>query len=346
MTNHNPRPAPVQVPSRTPPRTPPCTPPPQPQQPPAPTDNPPQPQASTSKADTQDPTKNPEEEKDPTLIAYVKSYQEAGKVWLDAVEESKEQAYKMLFDKLLMIGDPHIPKFSDTDRKTVLDCIADKSGKYLSEDEFAVYVSREEVKIDKKWYAVSDEEKAVIRDYYDKAKDLCDAQAAFMQSTCMLADKIKNKEIFLEIVKQVQLPAVQVHVHTRAEEEKLEGKTYGELTLLLHLPNYRTIHPNATGQMRTMAAFMYYVLYKQITGLQKAQGGCSTEFMCGAMPFKCLVTGKKQPGGPGRVSEAGKSHRSLEDVAAIEGEPAAKKPKVTPKPRRGRGRGCSGGRNK
>ena len=169
-------------------------PPPQPQQPLAPTDNPPQPQASTSTADTQDPTENPEEEKDPTLIAYVKSYQEAGKVWLDTVEESKEQAYKMLFDKLLVIGDPHIPKFSDADRKTVLDCIADKSGKYLSEDEFAVYVSREEVRIDKKRYAVSDEEKAVIRDYYDKAKDLCDAQAAFMQSTCTLADNIKNKE--------------------------------------------------------------------------------------------------------------------------------------------------------
>ena len=76
----------------------------------------------------------------------------------------------------------------------MLDCIADKSGKYLSEDKFAVYVSREEVRIDKKPYAVSNEEKAVIKDYYDKGKDLCDAQAAFMKSTCMLADKIKNKE--------------------------------------------------------------------------------------------------------------------------------------------------------
>ena len=345
MTNHNPGQHQYRC-HPEPPQDPTTDPLPQLQQPPAPTDNPPQPQASNSTADTQDPTKNSEEEKDPTLIAYVKSYQEAGKVRLDTVEESKEQAYKMLFDKLLMIVNPHIPKFSHADRKTVLDCIADKSGKYLTEDKFAVYVSREEVRIDKKWYAVSDEEKAVIKDYYDKAKDLCDEQAAFMQSTCTLADKIKNKEIFLEIVKQVQLPAVQIHVCTRAEEEKLEGKMYRELTLLLHLPNYKTIHPNATEQMRTMAAFMYYVLYEQITGLQKAQGGCSMEFKCGAMPFKCLVTGKNQPGGPGRVHEAGKSHRSLEDVAAIEGEPAAKKPKVTPKPRRGHGKGHCRGRNK
>ena len=203
--------------------------PPQPQQPLAPTEDPPEPQASTSTTDTQDPTEKPEEEKDPVIIAYAKSYQEAGKVWLDIVDESKEQAYKTLFYKLLAIGNPHIPQFSKANRKTVLDCIADKSGKYLSEDDFAVYVSREEVKIAKKQYTFSAEEKVAIKDYYDKAKDLCDAQAAFMQSTCTLADKIKNKKILLDIVKQVQLPAVQVHVRTREEEEKLEGKTYREL---------------------------------------------------------------------------------------------------------------------
>ena len=99
----------------------------------------------------------------------------AGRVWLNTVEESKEPPYKTLFDKLLVIGDPHIPQFSKANRKTVLDCIADKSGKYLSEDYFVVYVSREEVTITKKQYAVSTEEKVAIRDYYDKAKDLCDA---------------------------------------------------------------------------------------------------------------------------------------------------------------------------
>ena len=114
------------------------------------------------------------------------------------------------------------------------------------------------------------------------------------------------------------------------------------MTLALHLPNYRTIHHNATEQSRSMAAFMYYVLYKQITGLQKAQEGCSTEFMCGVTSFKHLITGKKQPGGSSRASEAGKSGRSLEDVAAMEGKRAAKKPKAIPK--RGHGRGCSRGK--
>ena len=66
------------------------------------------------------------------------------------VQNSKEQAYKMLFDSLLQIGDPHIAKFQDADRKVVLDCIADKSGKYLGEDDFAVYVSREDVTVARK----------------------------------------------------------------------------------------------------------------------------------------------------------------------------------------------------
>ena len=124
-----------------------------------------------------------------------------------------------------------------------------------------------------------------------------------MQSTCTLTDKIKTKEIFLDIVKQVQLLVVQVHVCTREEEEKLEGKTYWDLTLALHLLSYKTIHPNASEQSRTMAAFMYYVLYEQITGLQKAQTGCSVEFKCEMTPFKCPITRSSQVDMAGQVKQ-------------------------------------------
>ena len=67
-------------------------------------------------------------------------------------------------------------------------------------------------------------------------------------------------------------------------------------------------------------------------------------------PFKRLITGKRQPGGPGRSSEArGGSSRSPEEVAKMEGATPAKrtrkatksatpaKAKVTPK-----GRGMKG----
>ena len=61
---------------------------------------------------------------------------------------------------------------------------------------------------------------------------------------------------------------------------------------------------------------MYFVLYEQITGLQESQTGCANEFRCQMTPFKRLVTGKKQPGRPGR-GQATKSRRSVEEVAAM-----------------------------
>ena len=113
-------------------------------------------------------------------------------------------------------------------------------------------------------------------------------------------------------------------VRTIEEEEKLQGKTYREVTLLTHLPNFRRIYPNADEQTRTMAALMYYILYEPITGLQKSQTGCAAKFRCQATPFKRLITGKRQPGGPGRSGEAGKSGRKLEEVVEMEGATPAK----------------------
>ena len=163
-----------------------------------------------------------------------------------------------------------------------------------------------------------------------------------MKSTREMESKIDNKEIFLDIVRQVQLPAVQVMIRMREEEETLEGKTYRELTLSRHLPNYKKIHPKTSEQSRTMAAFIYFVLHEQITGKQKSQTGCAAEFKCQTTPFKHLVTGKKEPGGPGRGKGKGKSFRTVEEVQNLEGKPTAKKPKVPPKPGCGRSRGRGG----
>ena len=138
--------------------------------------------------------------------------------------------------------------------------------------------------------------------------------------------------MFLDIIKQVQLPAVQVSVRTIEEEEQLKNMMYREVTLLTHLPNFRRIYPNVNEQTKTLAAFMYYVLYKEITGLQKSQTGCATEFRCQMTPFKRLITGKRQPGRPGRSSETGKSRRNIEEVAVMEGATPAKWQKATPKP--------------
>ena len=182
--------------------------------------------------------------------------------------------------------------------------------------------------------------------------ELCAAQTNVAKSTQVLEEKIEDKSVFLR-----QLPAVQIQVRTVEEIEQLEGKTYRELTLSQHLPNFKVIYHNATEQTRTMAAFIYFVLYEQITSLKASQTGCAKDFRCQGTLFKRLVTGKKQPGGPGRLSEAkGRSSRMLEEVAEMEGATPAKqrrkltrtmtaaKPVPPPKPSKGRGR--KGGQGK
>ena len=83
---------------------------------------------------------------------------------------------------------------------------------------------------------------------------------------------------------------------------------------------------------------------EQITGLQKSQTGCATEFRCQTTLFKRLITGKKQPGGPGRSSKAGKSGRKIEEITEMEGATPTKQKKPTLKPARGRGHGKGRGR--
>ena len=324
---------------------------------PAPTE----PQPGTSKAPTKDPTqaptdettqpaaRNPDKDEPPAPTKYVRAYKAAGKDWLDSVVKDGEEAYIRLFDKLLELGDPYIDNFNQADREQVFKCIRDKTGRFLDDDDFVMYVETEEEK-QKPRYVLTDKAKVALTDYYDAVHTLCEAQQNFAKSTQVLEKKIADKSVFLDIIKQVELPSVKMEIRTVEEMERIEGKTYRELMLMCHLPNFKRINPNAKEQTRMMAAYMYCILYKQITGIRASQTGCATDFRCQTMPFKRLITGKRQPGGPGRLSEArGGSSRSLEDVAKMEGAPPAKRTrkatksataaKVTPKGRGTKGRG-------
>ena len=313
--------------------TPPDPEPTKPQNNPAPTEA----QPGTSKAPTEDPTQAPTDEtaqpttrnqdKDepPAPTKYVMAYKAAGKDWLDSVVKDGEQAYIRLFNKLLKLGGPYIDNFDQVDREQVFKCIRDKTGRFLDDDDFMTYVETEEEK-QKPRYVPTSHAKAALTNYYDAVHTLCEAQQNFAKSTQVLEKKITDKSVFLDIIKQVQLPSVKVEIRTVEEMERIEGKTYRELMLMCHLPNFKRINPNAKEQTRTMAAYMYCVLHKQITGIRASQTGCAMDFKCQTMPFKRLITGKRQPSGPGRSSEArGGSSRSLEDVAEMEGAPPAKR---------------------
>ena len=207
-----------------------------------------------------------------------------------------------------------------------------------------MYVETEE-EFEKPKFKFSGDAKEALRDYYDSVHELCTTQK---NCTQVLEEKIEDKTVFLNIIQQVQLPVLQIQVRT--------GKTYRELTLSQHLPNFKTIYPNATDQTRMMAAFIYFVLYEQITSLKALQTGCIKDFRCQGTPFKRLVTAKKQPGGPGRSSEAkGRSSRTFEEVVEMEGATLAKQRRKMAKtttaaqpapPKPGKGRGRKGGRGK
>ena len=237
----------------------------------------------------------------------------------------------MLYDKIQQLDSPHIVGLDQADKEQVFKCIRDRTGRFLTQDGFVLYIETEE-EIEKPRYSLTGKAKEVLKDYYDAVHMLCEAQTNFAKSTQVLEEKIEDKSVFLSIIQQVQLPAVQIQVRTVEEVEQLEGKMYQELTLSHHLPNFKVIYPNTTEQTRTMAAYMYFVLYEQITGLKASQTGCARDFRCQGTPFKRFVTGKRQPGGPGRLSEAkGGSSRMLEEVAEMEGATSTKKRKRTPR---------------
>ena len=252
-------------------------------------------------------------------------YKAADKAWLDSVVKDGKEAYIRLFNKLLELGSPYIDNFNQADREQVFKCIRDKTGRFLDDDDFMMYVETEEEK-KKPRYTLTSDAKVALTDYYDTVHTLCKAQQNFAKSTQVLEKEIEDKSVFLDIIKQVQLPSVKVEIRTVEEMERMEGKTYRELTLMCHLPNFKRINPNAKEQTRMMAAYIYCVLYKQISGIRASQTGCATDFRCPTMPFKRLITGKRQPSGPGRSSKArGVSSRSLEDIAEMEGATPTKR---------------------
>ena len=215
-------------------------------------------------------------------------YKAAGKAWLDSVVKDGKEAYIKLFNKLLELGSPYIDNFNQVDREQVFKCIRDKTGRLLDDDNFVTYVETEEEK-EKPRYVLTSDTKVALTDYYNAVHTLCEAQQNFAKSTQVLEKKIEDKSIFLDIIRQVQLSSVQVQVRTVEEMEKMEGKTYRELTLMCHLPNFKRMNPNAKEQTRTMAAYIFCILYKQITGIRASQTGCATDFRCCTVPFSLFA---------------------------------------------------------
>ena len=106
-----------------------------------------------------------------------------------------------MFDKLLVLGDPYIDNFDQADKEQVFKCIRDKTGRFLDDNDFVMYIETEEEKKKPK-YALTGDAKAALTDYYDAVHTLCEAQQNFAKSTQVLEKKITDKEVFLDIIRK------------------------------------------------------------------------------------------------------------------------------------------------
>ena len=118
-----------------------------------------EPQPGTSKAPDKDPTqtttKNPDEDEPPAPTKYVMEYKAAGKAWLDSVVKDGKEAYIRLFNKLMELGSPYIDNFDQADREQVFKCIRDKTGRFLDNDDFVMYVETEEEKKNQSMFSLA-----------------------------------------------------------------------------------------------------------------------------------------------------------------------------------------------
>ena len=110
-----------------------------------------------------------------------------------------EEAYIRLFNKLLELGSTYIDYFDQADREQVFKCIRDKTGRFLDDDDFVMYLETEEEK-KKPRYTFTGNAKVALTDYYDTVHTLCEAQQNFAKSTQVLEKKIEDKSVFLDII--------------------------------------------------------------------------------------------------------------------------------------------------
>ena len=80
--------------------------------------------------------------------------------------EQKENSYDTLFNKLQQLGAPHIPNFDQANKEQVFSCIRDRTGRFLTQNEFVLYVETEE-EIKKPKYNLTGDTKEALQEYYN-----------------------------------------------------------------------------------------------------------------------------------------------------------------------------------
>ena len=107
-----------------------------------------------------------------------------------------------MYDRLQQLGAPHEEGLDQAARQQVYNCIKDRTGMFLSQDENIRYMETEE-ELEKPEFKFTGEAKETLKNYYDAAHELCVAQTGFAEATQELESKVKYKTVFLSIIEQV-----------------------------------------------------------------------------------------------------------------------------------------------
>ena len=115
-----------------------------------------------------------------------------------------------------------------------------------------------------------------------------------------LNKQLNDPDRLLAIINHVQLPAVQVTVTTREQDKRQAGVSGEQMVVLEHLPDAEGWKMGRPDKERMVAAWVYFILHKQVTGSTAVQDKCAGKFGCSVTQFKRMVTGKWQDGGKGK----------------------------------------------
>ena len=122
---------------------------------------------------------------------------------------------------------------------------------------------------------------------------------------------------------------------TKEQDKKQTGLSGKEMVITQHLPNVENWKVGHQAGLKMMAGWLYFVLYRQVTGSTAGQDKCAEKFGCSTTQFKGLITGKWQEGGKRKEETKGASKakkarklKRLEELAEQErGTKKAKKAK-------------------
>ena len=128
-----------------------------------------------------------------------------------------------MYDRLQQLGAPHKEGLDQADRQQVYNCIKDRTGMFLSQDENVLYIETEE-EFEKPKFKLTGKAKEALKNYCDVAQELCAAQTGFAKATQELESKVEDKTVFLSIIQQVRLPSVQIHVGTVSRRNRTAGR--------------------------------------------------------------------------------------------------------------------------